>query len=88
MSIMSILVWLVFGLIVGAIAKLMMPGKDPGSFVVTVMVGIVGSLIGGGISYLLLGAQGRYQPAGWIMSIVGAILLLAIYRVIARRNVT
>ena len=86
MEIMSILIWLVFGLIVGAIAKLLMPGRDPGGFIVTVLVGVVGSFIGGAISYALFGAQGPYEPSGWIMSIIGAIVLLLLYRLLVRRS--
>ena len=86
MEIMSILIWLVFGLIVGAIAKLLMPGRDPGGLIVTVLVGIVGSFIGGAISYALFGAQGPYGPSGWIMSIIGAIVLLLLYRLLVRRS--
>jgi uncharacterized membrane protein YeaQ/YmgE (transglycosylase-associated protein family) len=84
---MSILIWLVFGLIVGAIAKLLMPGRDPGGFIVTILIGIVGSFIGGGISYLIWGARDAFHPAGWILSILGAIILLFIYRQFARRSV-
>ena len=84
---MGILIWLVFGLIVGAIAKLLMPGRDPGGFIVTILIGIVGSFIGGGISYLIFGGRDAFQPAGWIMSILGAIVLLFIYRQFARRSV-
>jgi uncharacterized membrane protein YeaQ/YmgE (transglycosylase-associated protein family) len=82
---LSLLVWLVFGLIVGIIAKFLMPGRDPGGILVTILIGIVGSYIGGGISYLLLGADSPYSPAGWIMSIVGAILLLYVYRLVTKR---
>ena len=84
---MGILLWLVFGLVVGAIAKLLMPGRDPGGFIVTILIGIVGSFIGGGISYLIFGAHDAFQPAGWVMSILGAIILLFIYRQFARRSV-
>ena len=83
---MSILIWLVFGLVVGVIAKLLVPGRDPGGAIVTILIGIVGSFIGGGISFLLYGAQNPYQPAGWIMSILGSILLLLIYRKFGRRG--
>jgi len=83
---MNILVWLVFGLFVGIIAKLVMPGRDPGGMIVTILIGIVGSFIGGGISYLLYGARDPYQPSGWILSIVGAIVLLVAYRMFARRG--
>ncbi len=83
---MSILIWMVFGLFVGVIAKLLMPGRDPGGIIVTILVGIIGSFVGGGISYLLFGARGPYEPSGWIMSIIGAIILLVAYRALARRG--
>ena len=75
----------IFGLIVGAIAKLIMPGKDPGGIIVTAIIGMAGSLIGTFIGRTLLG-QGRYYQAKWIMSIVGALILLGLYRVIAGRR--
>jgi uncharacterized membrane protein YeaQ/YmgE (transglycosylase-associated protein family) len=84
--VLSLLVWLVFGLIVGVIAKFLMPGKDPGGFLVTIVIGIVGSFIGGGVSWLLLGANDPYNPSGWIMSIVGALILLWVYRLIKSRS--
>jgi uncharacterized membrane protein YeaQ/YmgE (transglycosylase-associated protein family) len=75
--------WIVFGLIVGALAKLLMPGRDPGGFIVTILLGIAGALIGG----FLGRAMGWYQegePAGFLMSLLGAIVLLAIYRMAIR----
>ena len=83
---MSILIWLVFGLVVGVIAKLLVPGRDPGGAIVTILIGIVGSFIGGGISFLLFGARQPYAPAGLIMSILGSIVLLLLYRKLARRG--
>jgi len=77
----GILGWILFGLIVGVLAKLIMPGRDPGGFLVTIAIGIVGALIGGVIGRAL-GFYGPQQNAGWLMSIVGAIVLLWIYRVI------
>jgi uncharacterized membrane protein YeaQ/YmgE (transglycosylase-associated protein family) len=82
----AVLGWIVFGLIVGVLAKLVMPGKDPGGFIMTTLLGIVGAVIGGFIGRAL-GFYGPNQAAGWLMSIVGAILVLALYRVIARRSV-
>ena len=82
----AVLGWIVFGLIVGVLAKLVMPGKDPGGFVMTTLLGIVGAVIGGFIGRAL-GFYGPNQAAGWLMSIVGAILVLALYRVLARRSV-
>ena len=83
---MGILSWILFGLVVGVIAKLLMPGRDPGGFIVTILLGIAGALIGGFIGR----AMGLYQTnegAGWLMSILGAIVLLAIYRMMMRRRV-
>ena len=83
----GVLGWILFGLIVGVLAKLIMPGRDPGGFLVTIAVGIVGALIGGVIGRAL-GFYGPQQNAGWLMSIVGAIVLLWIYRVIVGRRTT
>jgi uncharacterized membrane protein YeaQ/YmgE (transglycosylase-associated protein family) len=76
---MGILGWIVFGLIVGAIAKLLMPGRDPGGIIVTMVLGIIGALLGGFIGRAL-GMYGTNEIAGFIMSLVGAVLVLAIYR--------
>ena len=85
---MAILWWIVFGLVVGIIAKFLMPGKDPGGFIVTMLLGIAGSLIGGFIGRAFTGSEpGASAGAGFIMSIVGAIILLAIYRMMVRRRV-
>src|SRR5438874_2253189 len=81
---MSILGWLLFGLIVGAIAKFLMPGNDPGGWIVTILLGIAGSFVGGFLASALLGRQ--EQTAGWIGSIIGAIVLLFIYRLIVGRR--
>jgi uncharacterized membrane protein YeaQ/YmgE (transglycosylase-associated protein family) len=83
----GVLGWILFGLIVGVLAKLVMPGRDPGGFLVTIAIGIVGALIGGVIGRAM-GLYGPQQSAGWLMSIVGAILLLWIYRVIVGRRTT
>ena len=76
---MGILGWIVFGLIVGAIAKLLMPGRDPGGIIVTMVLGIVGALLGGFIGQAV-GLYGPGEPAGFIMALVGAIAVLFIYR--------
>ena len=81
---MNILGWLLFGLIVGAIAKFLMPGRDPGGWIVTILLGIAGSFVGGFLATTLLG-RGE-QTAGWIGSIIGAMLLLFIYRLIVGRR--
>jgi uncharacterized membrane protein YeaQ/YmgE (transglycosylase-associated protein family) len=83
---MGILLWILFGLVVGIIAKLLMPGRDPGGFIVTTLLGIAGALVGGFIGRAM-GFYGPGQTAGWLMSILGAIILLAIYRMMVRRRV-
>ena len=83
---MVILSWIVFGLVIGLIAKLLMPGRDPGGFIVTMLLGIAGALVGGFIGRAM-GFYGPTQSAGWLMSILGAIILLALYRVLVRRRV-
>src|SRR5213080_22859 len=81
---MNIIGWLLFGLIVGAIAKFLMPGRDPGGWIVTILLGIAGSFVGGFLASTLMGRQ--EQTAGWIGSIIGAIALLFIYRLIVGRR--
>ena len=71
--------WIVFGLVVGAIAKLLMPGKDPGGFIITILLGIVGALIGGWIGRAM-GLYGPDQPAGFFMALLGSVVLLFVYR--------
>jgi len=83
---MAILTWIVFGLVVGIIAKLLMPGRDPGGFIITTLLGIAGALVGGFVGRAM-GFYGANQGAGWLMSILGAIILLALYRVLVRRRV-
>jgi uncharacterized membrane protein YeaQ/YmgE (transglycosylase-associated protein family) len=83
---MGILAWILFGLVVGVIAKLLMPGRDPGGFIVTILLGIAGALVGGFIGRAM-GFYGPHEGAGWLMSILGAIILLAIYRMMVRRRV-
>lgn len=75
---------IVFGLIVGAIAKLIMPGKDPGGIIVTALIGMAGSLLGTFVGRALWG--GADYSSGWITSILGAIILLWIYRMIKARK--
>lgn len=80
---MGILAWVLFGLVVGIIAKLLMPGRDPGGFIITILVGIAGAVLGGFIGRAM-GFYGPNETAGWIVSIVGAMLLLFLYRMVAR----
>jgi len=83
----GIIGWILFGLIVGVIAKLIMPGRDPGGIIVTMLLGIVGAVLGGFLGRSL-GFYGPQQAAGWLMSIVGAIVVLMIYRVLVGRSRT
>ena len=83
---MGILAWILFGLVVGIIAKLLMPGRDPGGFIVTMLLGIAGALLGGFLGRAM-GLYGTNESAGWIVSILGAVILLAIYRMMVRRRV-
>ena len=75
----------IIGLVAGALAKLIMPGKDPGGIIITMLLGIAGSLLAGYLGRAL-GWYQAGQGAGLIMSVVGAILLLAIYRLLKRRS--
>ena len=83
---MGILAWILFGLVVGIIAKLLMPGRDPGGFIVTILLGIAGALVGGFVGRAM-GLYAENESAGWLMSILGAIVLLALYRMMVRRRV-
>ena len=82
----SFLGWILVGLIVGAIAKLLMPGRDPGGFFVTILIGIAGALAAGFLGKLI----GLYREPGtgpgWIMSVLGAIVLLAVWRVVNKNR--
>ena len=82
---MGILGWILFGLVVGALAKLVMPGRDPGGIIVTMLLGIAGALLGGFIGKSL-GWYGEGEAAGFVMSFFGAVLLLVLYRMFTRRR--
>jgi uncharacterized membrane protein YeaQ/YmgE (transglycosylase-associated protein family) len=82
---MGILGWILFGLIVGALAKLVMPGRDPGGIIVTMLLGIAGAVLGGFIGRAM-GFYGPGEAAGFLMSFVGAVVLLAAYRMMVRRR--
>lgn len=78
---MSVIGWILFGLIVGIVAKLLMPGRDPGGFILTALLGIAGALLGG----FLGRTAGLYQegdPVGFVMAVIGSIALLLLYRLI------
>ena len=79
-------IWmLIIGLIVGALAKLLMPGRDPGGFVITMLLGVAGSLFAGYLGRML-GWYAAGQSAGFIASVVGAVVLLFFYRILSKRT--
>jgi uncharacterized membrane protein YeaQ/YmgE (transglycosylase-associated protein family) len=82
---MGLITTLVIGLIVGAIAKLLVPGRDPGGWIVTILLGIAGAVVGTWLGRML-GIYSGGQSAGWIASIAGAVLLLLLYRAIIKRR--
>jgi uncharacterized membrane protein YeaQ/YmgE (transglycosylase-associated protein family) len=82
---MGVVGWIIFGLIVGIVAKFLMPGRDPGGFVVTAVLGIVGAVLGGYLGR----AMGWYregEPAGFIVAVIGAIIVLLLYRLLIGRR--
>ena len=82
---MSVLGWILFGLVVGIVAKFLMPGRDPGGMVITILIGIVGALLGGFIGRAG-GWYGEGDPVGFVMAVLGSIVLLLLYRLVARRT--
>ena len=82
---MNILWTLIIGLVIGAVAKFLMPGKDPGGFIITILLGIAGSFVG---TYLgrAFGFYGEGSATGLVMSILGAMLLLLVYRFVVRHS--
>jgi len=85
---MALLMWVLFGLVIGVVAKLLTPGRDPGGFVVTTLLGVAGALVGGFLGRAI-GLYPSYQSTGgFFMSILGAVILLGVYNlVISRRQV-
>jgi uncharacterized membrane protein YeaQ/YmgE (transglycosylase-associated protein family) len=87
---MSWLWMFIVGLIVGVVAKFLMPGKDPGGFIITGLLGIAGMFLGGWLSSLIFGthlsATGSIEPSGFIGGVIGALILLAIYRMFKRNT--
>ncbi len=80
---MNVIGWIIFGLIVGIIAKFLMPGRDPGGFIITTLLGIAGALVGGYLGRFL-GLYNEGDPVGFIMAVIGSIVLLWIYRMASR----
>ena len=86
---MGIIAFIILGLLAGIIAKAILPGGDPGGIIVTAIIGIVGALLGGFLAAALFGAHPLdefFDISTWITAIVGAILLLAIYRMVVNRG--
>jgi uncharacterized membrane protein YeaQ/YmgE (transglycosylase-associated protein family) len=81
---MHLLATIIIGLLIGAVAKLLMPGRDPGGWIITIVIGLVGSMLG---SYLgqVLGLYAPGENAGFIGSVIGAMVLLGLYRLIVKR---
>ena len=82
---MYIIGWILFGLAVGIVAKFLMPGRDPGGFFITALLGIVGSLVGGFLGRVV-GWYGDGDPVGFVMAVIGSIVLLAAYRLTMGRT--
>jgi uncharacterized membrane protein YeaQ/YmgE (transglycosylase-associated protein family) len=82
---MGVIGWILFGLVVGVVGKLLIPGRDPGGFILTIVLGVAGALIGGFIGQAL-GFYQEGEPAGFIMAVLGSIILLLLYRMVAGRR--
>ena len=80
---MGVIGWIVFGLIVGIAAKFLTPGRDPGGFMITTLLGVAGALVGGFLGRMF-GWYGPDDPVGFIMAVLGAIVLLMAHRMVAR----
>jgi uncharacterized membrane protein YeaQ/YmgE (transglycosylase-associated protein family) len=87
---MNIITWIVFGLIAGAVAKVLMPGKDPGGWIVTILLGVAGAVVGGWIGSALWGSAGvtGFNFRSFVLAIFGSIILLGIYRLFTGRSGT
>ena len=83
---MGVLGWILFGLIVGVLAKLIMPGRDPGGIIITVLLGISGALLGGWLGQVIGLYDSPEEGAGFIMALLGSIVILGIYRAIVGRQ--
>jgi uncharacterized membrane protein YeaQ/YmgE (transglycosylase-associated protein family) len=86
---MGIIAFIILGLLAGIIAKAILPGDDPGGYIVTAIIGVVGALLGGFLAALLFGAHPLdefFDVSTWLTAIVGSIILLVLYRFVAGRN--
>ncbi len=84
---MHIFGWIVFGLVVGIVAKFLMPGRDPGGFIITALLGMVGAVVGGFMGRMI-GLYGDGDPIGFIMAVLGSIVVLVVYRVTMGRTLS
>jgi uncharacterized membrane protein YeaQ/YmgE (transglycosylase-associated protein family) len=82
---MGVIGWIIFGLVVGIVAKFLMPGRDPGGFVITALLGIVGALLGGYLGRAI-GWYREGDPVGFVVAVLGSIVLLALYRLVVGRR--
>jgi uncharacterized membrane protein YeaQ/YmgE (transglycosylase-associated protein family) len=82
---MGVIGWIIFGLLVGIVAKFLMPGRDPGGFVLTAIIGIVGALLGGYLGRAI-GWYREGDPVGFVVAVLGSIVLLALYRLMVGRR--
>jgi uncharacterized membrane protein YeaQ/YmgE (transglycosylase-associated protein family) len=86
---MGIIGWIILGLLAGAIAKAILPGDDPGGIIVTMIIGIVGALLGGFLAQVIFGnntVDDFFDISTWLTAIVGAIILLLLYRLVVGRR--
>ncbi|MFI2781726.1 GlsB/YeaQ/YmgE family stress response membrane protein [Streptomyces sp. ALB3] len=82
---MGIIAWIFIGLLAGVIAKALLPGKDPGGIIITMLIGIAGGLLGGWLGKVIFGVDsidGFFDLSTWIAAVVGSIILLVLYRVV------
>jgi len=84
---MSVILWIVFGLIAGAIANFLTPGRDPGGCIITIIIGVIGALLGGWIATLLgFGGISGFDVRSFVIAILGSILLLFLWRLLSGRR--
>ncbi|MEU9182360.1 GlsB/YeaQ/YmgE family stress response membrane protein [Streptomyces sp. NPDC048550] len=84
---MGILAWILIGLFAGIIAKMLMPGKDPGGIIITILIGIAGGVLGGWLGKVIFGVDsidGFFEISTWIAAIVGSLILLGVFRLFSR----
>ncbi|WP_327261034.1 GlsB/YeaQ/YmgE family stress response membrane protein [Streptomyces sp. NBC_01232] len=84
---MGIIAWILIGLFAGIIAKMLMPGKDPGGIIITILIGIAGGLLGGWLGKVIFGVDsidGFFEISTWVAAIVGSLILLGVFRLFKR----